>query len=215
MTLSNTIEQDLKRCLSLIKSEWKSQNNFLDKSSNFIYKCSTLDHCLAEINSRGVDQDYSLHRWYNYMTSITCEYLFCEIGAIHEKDIHNHDVDIYINGIPFDVKLTVYPAKLSKKPYDLTTREGKNSMIHWYYANQSQQSRKQIINRIYVVCDGINSYDSLRLKSEFDLLKKKINAFMTHAMNFGLNQIEIIDELIPYKIYSELIYITNKSYKND
>lgn len=38
---------------------------------------------------------------------------------------------------------------------------------------------------------------------------------MTHAMKVGLNQIEIIDELIPYKIYSELIYITNKSCKND
>lgn len=71
------------------------------------------------------------------MTSITCGYLFCEFGAIHEKDIHNNDVDIYINGISFDVKLTVYPAKLSKRPSDLMTREGKNSMIQWYYAKQS------------------------------------------------------------------------------
>lgn len=38
-------------------------------------------------------------------------------GAVHEKDKYNHDVDVYIDGIPFDVKLIVYLAKTSSRSY--------------------------------------------------------------------------------------------------
>ena len=149
--MNTQLEKDLKKCLSLISADWKMQNNYMDRRSNFIYRCNTLEECLRQIQITGVDKEYALHRWYNYMTSIACEYLFCEFGAVHEEDVYNHDVDIYINGVPFDVKLTVYPAKLSNRPYNLKTRQGKNQMIQWYYANQSQQARKQLLNRIYVV----------------------------------------------------------------
>lgn len=105
------------------------QNNYYDKSSNFIYSIISLDDCLDEIEKRNVDKDYALHRWYNYHTSIYCEEIFCDYGAIKEKDKFNHDVDIYIDGIPYDVKLTVYPAALSNRPYNLKKRKDRNEMI--------------------------------------------------------------------------------------
>lgn len=206
--MSTKLEKDLKRCLSMISADWKMQNNYMDKSTNFIYKCETLEECINLINSTGVDKEYALHRWYNYMTSIACEYIFCEYGAIHDEDKYNHDVDIYINGVPFDVKLTIYPAKLSHRPYDLKTRSGKNKMIEWYYANQSQQARKQMLNRLYVVCDGKNAYECLVMKSDFEILHKKIRAFMEHSLKKGLNEIQISDNGITYSLKSDIIYIS-------
>ena len=208
--MNTQLEQDLKKCLSLINADWKMQNNYMDKRSNFIYKCETLEECLKQIQIAGVDKEYALHRWYNYMTSVACEYLFCEFGAVHDEDIYNHDVDIYINGIPFDVKLTIYPAKLSHRPYDLKTRTGKNEMIKWYYANQSQQARKQMLNRLYVVCDGKDAYECLIMKSDFTILREKISAFMNYCVNNGVNSIEIIDGTNKYSLKSDIIYISYK-----
>lgn len=112
------LENDLKRAINIISPIWDMQNNHSDKNTNFIYSTKSLDDCLVEIEKRGVDKEYALHRWYNYHTSVCCEYIFCEFGAIHEKNKYNHDVDIYINNTQFDVKLTVYPAKLSNKRYN-------------------------------------------------------------------------------------------------
>lgn len=204
------LENDLKRCLQLISASWKIQNNKADMNTNFIYKTYTLDECLQKIKEYGVDKNYALHRWYNYMTSIVAEDLFCEFGAKHERDIYNHDVDVYINDVPFDIKLTIYPAKLSNKPYDLNTREGKDKMIKWYYEHQSQQNRKQLINRLYIVCDGDNSQESLAMKSNFALLRKEIGIFMKSLKNKGFNKIIITEEGKDYELFSDIIYICYK-----
>lgn len=206
--MNNNLEKDLKDCLAIIGSDWKMQSNYMDKRTNFIYRCKTLASCLENISLTGVDKHYALHRWYNYMTSIACEYLFCDYGAIHDKDVYNHDVDIYINGVPFDVKVTVYPAKLSNRPYNLKTREGKNQMIRWYYANQSQQARKQMLNRLYVVCDGKDSYECLVMKSDFTILREKIKAFMDYSLLNGVNTIQISDNGITYNLQSDIVYIS-------
>lgn len=201
------LETDLIDCLSIINPDWKMQNNYLDRQTNFIYQCKTLNECLNQINVRKVDKEYALHRWYNYMTSVACEYIFCDYGAVHDDDIYNHDIDIYISNVPFDVKVTVYPAKLSHKPYDLRTRAGKNQMISWYYANQSQQARKQMLNRIYVVCDAPSPAERLKMKSDFTLLRNKIHAFMEHSLLYGVNKIQITDKGTVYNLQSDVVYI--------
>lgn len=200
------LESDLKKTMEIISSNWSMQNNFYDRTSNFIYSMKTLDECLNEIEKRKVNKEYALHRWYNYMTSIECEYIFCEFGAVHEKDIYNHDVDIYINSVPFDVKLTVYPAKLSDRPFDLETREGKNRMIQWYYSNQSQQNRKQLLNRLYVVCDASSSLDNMKMKCNFELMRNKIAEFM-NGVKTGFNEITITDYGVEYKLKSDIIHL--------
>lgn len=201
------LEKDLQDTMDIISADWNMQNNYYDKASNFIYKVGSLEECLIEIERTGTNKEYALHRWYNYMTSIQCEYIFCEYGAVHEKDKYNHDVDIYIDGVPFDVKLTVYPAKLSSRPYDLTTREGKNDMIRWYYANQSQQNRKQLLNRLYVVCDAPSSHDNMVMKSNFDLMRQRISAYMKWVKEQGFNELIIEDLGNEYRLKSDIIHL--------
>ena len=205
--MNKQLEEDLKKTMEIISASWNMQNNSYDKASNFIYQMKSLNECLREIERRNVNREYALHRWYNYMTSIQCEYIFCEYGAVHDTNKYNHDVDIYIDDIPFDVKLTVYPAKLSSRPYDLTTREGKNEMIRWYYANQSQQNKKQMLNRLYVVCDARSPYENMVMKSNFDLMRRRIADFMQNVKSNGLNEIVITDCGRDYKLMSDIIYL--------
>lgn len=201
------LEKDLKDTMNIISANWKMQNDSFDRSTNFIYRMNSLNDCMIEIERKQVDRDYALHRWYNYMTSIYCEYIFCDYGAVREKDKYNHDVDIYIDGIPFDVKLTVYPAKLSTRPYDLKTRSGKDDMIRWYYANQSQQSRKQMINRIYVVCDAPSAHENMVMKSNFDLMRQRISTYMKNAKENGLNELVITDAGKDYRLKSDIVHL--------
>lgn len=207
--MKSDIEADLRECLKYISADWKMQTNFRDKETRFIYDAESLADCLEMIEKHKVDKSYALHRWYNYMTSVRCEQIFCEYGAKHCEDEYNHDVDIYINSVPFDVKLTVYPAKLQDKPFDLSVRSGKDGLIRWFYLNQSQQSRKQLSNRLYVVCDGENPEERLRMKSDFPLLRRKIKAFMDFCALHGLNRITIDERGEAYFLYSDIIYIAN------
>lgn len=205
--MNEDLEKDLQKTMQIISANWEMQNNNNDKETNFIYTVDSLEECLNEIERTSVNKEYALHRWYNYMTSIQCEYIFCEYGAVHEKNQYNHDVDIYIDGVPFDVKLTVYPAKLSSRPYDLSTRAGKNDMIRWYYANQSQQSRKQMLNRLYVVCDAPTSYENMVMKSNFDLMRQRISAYMKYVREHGINELIIKDGGKEYKLKSDIIHL--------
>lgn len=203
----NNLEQELKKALNYITSDWKMQNNYQDYRSNFIYKVETVDECIELAHQNNVSLEYVLHRWYNYQTSIYCEKVFVQNGAKKEKDKKNKEIDLYINNVPFDVKLTVYPKKLADHPYDLRTRDGKNALIKWLYQNQSQQNRKHLKNRIFIVCDGKTAYDSLCLKSDFEKINAKIKEYMDYIKEFGFNEVSILDEGFEYLVMSDIIYI--------
>lgn len=198
---------ELQKALSYIDENWRMQNNYNDYKSNFIYKVDTVNEVINLSELNGVDYKYALHRWYNFKTSIYCENVFVKYGAIKEEDLRNKEIDIYINKVPFDVKLTVYPKALSNHPYDLKTREGKNKMIEWLYQHQSQQQRKHLANRLFIVCDGKTQYDSLCLKSDVEQLNRKIRAYIDDVNRNGFNKIIITDNGIEYSVVSDIIYI--------
>lgn len=203
----NEFKRELKKALHYINEIWDKQNDIDDQKSNFIYKVDTVDDVIKMSNIYKIDYKYALHRWYNFKTSTYCEKVFVENGAIKEEDYKNKTKDIYINGIPFDVKLTVYPKKLPNHPYDLKTRIGKNEMIKWMYKNQSQQGRKHMANRLFVVCDGNSPYENLCLKSDIDKLEKKIKIYMDVVKKDGFNELVIVDNGIEYIVKSDIICI--------
>lgn len=207
-----TLENDLKRCADMIVSlPWRVQNNKNDRETNFIYDTYSLDRCIQLAEEKKLDVGYVLHRWYNYHTSVYCEDIFCDYGAVHEENRRNHDVDIYIDGTPFDVKLTAYPkALIPRRPYDLTTRSGKNDMIKWFYDNQSKGSRHQWLSRLYVVCDTNNKSELLKMKCDFDLLREAIGNFMRSNDARDFNQVvlnDASDNNREYTPYSDIIYV--------
>ncbi len=202
-------QEELKKALSLISLEWGRQNNRFDKRSNFIYRVETVDECLQKAREMAIDENYVLHRWYNYQTSIYCEGLFVKYGAQKEKQLYNHDIDIYINEIPYDVKLTVYPAKLKRSGeiLNLHNRDDKNTLIRWMYANQSQEGRKHLKNRMFIVCNGENTYQNLVLKSDFDIIETRISGYFHFLENNEPNKLVIQDAGQEYEVYSDIISI--------
>lgn len=207
--MTNKLEQDLQRALTLIDENWSRQTNEDDFKSRFIYYTESLDEVIKLAEQNQVDVKYAIHRWYNFHTSIQSEKIFTEFGAIKESNKKHKEIDIYINEVPFDVKLTVYPKKLSEHPYDLNTREDKNKMIEWMYANQSQEGRKHLANRLFIVCDGKTSYDNLCLKSDFNQMRNKIEQYMNYVKKNGFNELTITDNGQAYTVNSDIIYIEN------
>ena len=206
-----SLETDLEKCSQIMGSSWPKQSREKDFRTNFIYKCYTLDDCLEaiEINNALDLKDYALHRWYNKTCSIICEYMFCDYGAIHETDIYNHDTDIYIDGIPFDVKLTVYPKQLlNNKLLDITSRQGKNKLLQWLYANQSKENRKQFTNRLYIVCKGHTYLESINLKNNFPKIRQKVYKFMEYYnQHKTINTITVQDGEQQYIVQSDIIAV--------
>jgi len=200
-------EIELKKALQHIDENWIMQNNYNDSKSNFIYRANTVNEVIELSKLNKIDYKYALHRWYNFKTSIYCENLFIKFGAKKEKYLKNKEIDIYINEIPFDVKLTVYPKTLSDHPYDLKSREGKNKMIEWMYKHQSQEQRKHLANRLFIVCDGKTPYERLCLKSDFEQIKNKIQAYIDEVNKIGFNKLTINDAGKEYNVISDIIYI--------
>lgn len=202
-------KQELHKALSLISAQWTRQNNIFDRRSKFIYYTETVDECLLRARKINIDENYVLHRWYNFHTSVYCEYLFVKHGAEKEDDEYHHDIDIYIDGIPYDVKLTVYPAKLERENIflDLNCREGKNELIQWMYENQSQEGRKHLKNRIFIVCNGESAEEKMAKKSDFDTIEQKIVNYFRFLRSNEPNQLIIKDNRKEYAVYSEIISI--------
>ena len=205
--MNKELEEELKKALSHMNPKWSMQNNFYDFNSNFIYIVKTYDEVVRLSKARNINPEYALHRWYNFNTSIYCEQLFVEYGAKKESDTKNKEIDIYINNIPYDVKVSVYPKALANHPYDLNTRDGKNEMIKWLYEHQSQQGRKHYKNRLFIICDGKDQEECLKLKSDFDQIKTKIKEFMDNSKN-GFNKLKVSDHGIQVTVISDIIYIT-------
>ena len=60
-------------------------------------------------------------------------------------------------------------------------------MIRWFYEHQSQEGRKQILNRLYVVCDGETQNKMIKKKCEFSTIEVKIKDFMNEIKLNGIN----------------------------
>ena len=152
-------------------------------------------------------QNYALHRWYNFVTSTTAEMAFCEAGATPESNKRNHDIDIWLDGIPYDVKLTVYPKRLANRPYDISKRSGKDQMMRWLYSHQSWQGRKELTNRIYVMVDETDPRKAYAGKANIDAMRRSARVFVDWVRQRGHHAVEIKDGDSTYRPYADLVRI--------
>ena len=104
--------------------------------------------------------------------------MFCKYGAEKVNNLKDKEKDIYIDNIPYDVKLTVYPTTTAVK-YDLRTEEGKEGMIRWFYNNQSNEGRQHYKNRIFIVCGGKTQEERMKNKIRFLSIEEAIKKWIT------------------------------------
>ena len=177
------IENELKKRLNYPYKWGRKQNDYFDKLTNFVYKIPEFEVVLKEIEVRFKNDkehqniaSYTLNRWYNFWSAQAVEKIFCSLPnvkpALDEKD---RLVDFTIDGVTFDHKTSIFPKNF---PYPVNEAIKKtNELIVWLYKNQSQQQRKHLKNRLFVVLYSPDG-EHWKLKSEISWLKDRIEKYM-------------------------------------
>jgi len=179
------IETELKKRL-IYPYHWGcKQNNYYDELTNFIYCTFNFDLLLEEIERRFSGNqvyenlfNYSLNRWYNFWSAQAVEKIFCSMPdvkpAVDKKD---NLVDFIIKGITFDHKTSVFPAAYPKSLEKAIKNTGE--FINWMYRNQSQQKRKHLKNRLFIILHSQDG-EHWKLKAEISWLKMRIESYIVN-----------------------------------
>lgn len=198
------VETELKKRLIYPYKWGRKQSDDWDAKTSFIYNTYSFEKVLEKTKQldEGV-RDYALNRWYNFWSAETVEYLF----SLHEKVTPNKNkfdklIDFTINTTCFDHKTTVFPIGFNQ-----TVAYAKNNpaeLIQWLYLNQSQESRKHLKNRLFIVLIDKNN-QHWKLKSEIKLLKTQIDAYVENFNSANLFQLNLENNTI----LSDLIWVEN------
>ncbi|MHA7059267.1 hypothetical protein ACWGOQ_0018720 [Aquimarina sp. M1] len=197
-----TIESELHCRLSYKYIWFRRQNNLWDSYSNFIYTTVQWKDLVPKISETiakfNVDKKeffyYTINRWYNYWSSIAIELIFTDLdGVIPAKHKKDRLVDFSILGEKFDHKTSIFPNGF-KKSLEYARKHPKE-LIHWLYKNQSQQQRKHLENRMFVIVHA-NDGEHWKLKAEISWLKDIISAYVATFDDSKLFRLQ----LQPYKV---------------
>ncbi len=179
----SVIESELKKRLAYPYKWGRKQNDRYDKLTNFVYQEPVFENVLDEIKKRFARDrehdnisNYALNRWYNFWSAYAVEKIFCTmpyvVPALDEKD---RLVDFTIQGAKFDHKTSVFPKNF---PYKIDEAIKKtDELIRWLYRNQSQQGRKHLKNRLFIVL-YLDDGNHWRLKAEITWLRSVIERYM-------------------------------------
>lgn len=167
----------------------RKQSDEWDKESNFIYNYPTYDKLLATLKSKsktGEFDNYAIHRWYNAMSALGVEMIFASQQGV-KTNFNKYDklVDFTIQSISFDHKTTVFPRGFEK---DIRyAKENPKELIQWLYAQQSNESRFHLANRLFVVLYSSDG-NHWRLRSELSELKPIIENYIQYFNRENLYQ---------------------------
>ena len=113
----------------------------------------------------------------------------------------NKLVDFKISGIPFDHKTSVFPKGFNHS-YEYSISH-KQELITWLYENQSQEGRKHLKNRLFIVMyDGIEM-QHWKMKSEVMQLKLAIDTYTNTFSVKNLCRLDFGDG----EVLSDIIWI--------
>jgi hypothetical protein len=190
-------KEKIVEALSFMENRWTFQNDDKDKDTTFIYTVENVAELLECCDRKGINRNYALHRWYNFNCAKWHEHFFCQNQAVRKETNERHKtIDFYINDVPFDLKTSTFPKK-ANQALDLRKRKDKNDLIKWLYANQSKQNRYHLDNRLFIVCN------SLKGKSDFELIAQKTTFFLDFINKNTFNQVEIGKKTV----FSDVIFI--------
>jgi hypothetical protein len=178
------IERELKKRLVYPYKWGRKQNDEFDKLTNYVYKIPVFEEVLKETENRfNKDKahqniaNYALNRWYNFWSAQAVEKIFCLLPnvkpALDEKD---RLVDFTIDGFTFDHKTSIFP-KNFPHPFEEAIKKT-DELILWLYMHQSQQQRKHLKNRLFIVLYSSDG-EHWKLKAEISWLKERIEKYMS------------------------------------
>lgn len=200
------MQEDLILAAKYLQScSWGSkQNNSSDYQTNKIVYSNitsfpTIINTFKELGISQTLQQYGIRRWYNFRVSEEIKDMFLEDSRVKaHPDLKHKTIDIFIDGIPFDLKGSVFPRKFTYTPDFPTSTSKKTNLIEWLYNNQSSEGRKHSANRLFVMYYKEGG-DHNALKARLDLARVAIKKYMDGFDPSNLIKIE--------GAYSDLIWI--------
>jgi len=195
------VEKELKKRLSYPYRWGRKQSDSWDRDTNFIYKTYTFESLLKKTEQFNQElRDYALNRWYNYWSAMTAEDIFTSHDNVEaNKNIYDKLIDFKIIDIPFDHKTSIFPKGFGKS-YEYA-KEHKKELIQWLYENQSQEGRKHLKNRLFVVLYNDLEMQHWKMKSEIIQLKSSIDIYINNfstknlcKLDFGAG--EVLSDII-------------------
>ncbi len=198
----DSIETELQHRLSYRYIWYRKQNDLWDGYSNFIYTTITWKDLIPKI-SEAVSRHtlnkkeffyYAINRWYNYWSALAIELIFSDLdGVIPATNKKDNVVDFSLFGETFDHKTSIFP-KGFKNTLEYAQQYPKE-LIQWLYEHQSQQQRKHLENRMFIVVYASHGYH-WKLKAQISWLKEIISTYVTTFDDSKLYRLQ----LQPYKI---------------
>lgn len=197
------VERELKKRLPYPYRWGRKQSNSWDSDTNFIYRTYSFESLLRKTAPLNQElRDYALNRWYNFWSAMAVEDIFAShSNIIANKNVYDKLVDFTIDHIPFDHKTSIFPKGFNQS-YEYAINNEKE-LIQWLYENQSQQGRKHLKNRLFIVLYDSNN-QHWKMKSEIMKLKKSIDLYVN---NFSTKHLHTFD-FGEGKVYSDILWIT-------
>jgi hypothetical protein len=200
---------------------WKTkQNDLYDGITQFIYKINRFDDLIKKVEyetsrfskdygnqfDRNIFYNYVLNRWYNFWSARAVEFIFCSHQLVKtNKNPRDRYVDFSINGIDFDHKTSIFPRGFK---HDLSyAMANKRELIEWLYLNQSQQRRKHMMNRLFLIVYDSKNYLHWKVKAELELLKEIIFRYLD---SFAVSKLEVFTFEAGRVTYSDIIWAVGK-----
>lgn len=210
MNLQN-IQTELEKRIIYPYKWFIKQNDEYDKLSDFVYKTDNFEEILRKINQINIAGDkkelffnYTINRWYNFYTAQAieaCFHLSPKVRPFENKK--DKFIDFYINDIPFDLKISVFPSKYEK---DINTAiNHKDDLIKWLYANQSQERRFHKENRLFFMLYDAVNLEHWKLKSQIKWLSLIIHNYLETFRAHNLLTFSSDDNII----YTDIIWAIN------
>jgi len=181
----NKYEKELKKRLPYPYVWGRKQNDYYNGRTDFIYKIFNFDKLLEIIDENFLGREdykdyfnYSINRWFNFWSAMAVEKIFCSFPSVTaEVNSWNKLVDFEIQGIKFDHKTSVFPRRYPKSiEFAL---DNHRDLINWLYENQSQQQRKHLKNRLFIVLYDKNG-SQWKLRAEIIFLRKLIEKYVNN-----------------------------------
>ncbi len=199
------VERELTKRTSIPYKWGRKQTNIWDKKTNFIYKTYSVKRLMEIMDTlNSQEKNYALNRWFNFWSAMAVEHIFCS-HQIVKPNTNSYDrlIDFSINAIPFDHKTSIFPKGFGKS-YTYA-KNNKKELIEWLYENQSQENRKHLKNRLYIVLFDAKNYKHWELKAKISLLKIQIDNYIMNFNSKNLIHLTFNNETV----VSDIIWIEN------
>ncbi|ROI13651.1 hypothetical protein [Epilithonimonas hominis] len=198
-----SLESELKKRLDFPYTWGRKQSDEWDRKTKFIYQ--TQDFESLETQCKDFDNElrnYAFNRWLNFWSAKAIEQIFTNYPNVRkEENQFSKTVDFYISEIPFDHKSSVFPKQFGQSlDYAI---EHKKELIEWLYQNQSQQGRKHLENRLFIIFFDEKNGEHWKMKTELTLIQEKIEDYLGNFSKDNLVSLNLEFD----KIFSDIIWI--------